>query len=86
MREERGDLDLPVLDEAFERIEDVFDRLCREALGPSGTKRELPLLRALTDIPVWRSLRARGVAGDDAIDVAATAIEAVLARSPRRSR
>jgi hypothetical protein len=73
VRRERHHPELRMLQEAHARIEAALDGLVAEALRPLGAApAESTMVRALTELAVWRSLRERGIAGAAAVDTVAS--------------
>jgi hypothetical protein len=76
-----------MLQPAHAQIEAALDGLVAEALHPlDGTKTDHETVRALTDLVVWRSLRERGITGEDAVETLATMLCSWLEWVARRRR
>ena len=53
---------VPLLDERLRHLEQGLESLVRECLGPAGSDDRVVLAAiALTDFPVWKALRGRGM-------------------------
>ena len=75
---------LPFIQQAHEHNEEQFDALARTAAEPLDLSAdELRVLRALTDLDVWRALRTRGITGEAAIETTVELLDAWLARRRR---
>lgn len=72
IREER-DLH-PVMREAHDQVEAGLDRFVRAAIG----SKNLSVVRAMTDVRVWASLKDRGVTGRAAIKAMEQAVASVI--------
>jgi DNA-binding MarR family transcriptional regulator len=69
---------LPVLGRAHQVFEESLDGVIAAALGALPDPATLALVRALTDVPVWRAVRA----GDLGDEVAVAALAGALAGRP----
>jgi AcrR family transcriptional regulator len=73
-RQDRGTV--PIVDEAFSQVEVAVDALVAEALRPIDPNAEtVASVRALTDLEVWRALRAAGASPSESVDDASAALE-----------
>ena len=74
--------EVPVVDESMTELDDSLDALVAEALRPmrSGSV-SVPAVRALTDLEVWRALRASATPGA-AVDQASQTVERWLEAQP----
>jgi AcrR family transcriptional regulator len=68
---------VPAVDESMTELEHTFDALVVEAVHPR--RGDLPSLRALTDLEVWRGLRHQGATPEAAVDEVSAAVERWLA-------
>ncbi len=76
--------DVPVVDASMEALDDTFDAIVAEAIRPlHADSASVASLRALTDLEVWRTLRAQGAAPEAAVDQASEAVERWLEGRPR---
>ncbi len=82
-RRERGDV--PAVDEFVEELDNSFDAVVIEALGPQRPdSSSVASLRALTDLEVWRTLRDQGATPEAAVEQASAAVERWLEAQPAR--
>ena len=77
--------EVPIVGEVMAELDNSFDSLVVEALGPLGRDGwSVTSLRALTDLEVWRTLRDEGATPEAAVDRASAAVERWLEGSPAR--
>ncbi len=82
-RRERGDV--PAVGESMDELDNSFDALVAEALGPlRPDSSSVASLRALTDLEVWRTLRHQGATPEAAVEQASAAVERWLEARPAR--
>ncbi len=81
VRNERSELP-ELLEEPHQLIESGLDELTRAALSPfNPSDRQVATVRALLDFDSWRALLARDIRGQDAVETAASVVEAWLRRA-----
>ena len=82
-RRERNDV--PAANDSMTELENTFDALAGEALRPSrADSGSIATLRGLTELEVWRTIRAQGATPEAAVDEASAAVERWLAARPAR--
>jgi AcrR family transcriptional regulator len=74
---------LPQLEDFHQQIEETLDALAREALQPFTPRRQArEVVRALIDLPTWRTFTDRGFTTEQAIEIVSRLIECSLRSRP----